>query len=482
MRSLVFLLTTAHTSAWSWPWTAESDGGGVRVEELQRLLVTQAQQLSTQATQLSALTMTVLELQAEVRKGCASYSSGTSAAGPQRRALDEVGGAHGSAGTTLRLAPAGDAPPVALTAHDLGSLGISTSGHTRILVTAAGNVGFGTDSPQSMLHVGSGNATVDQSLSIGGDVIVGGMAQTASMHSGSVAASSLTVTGAAQAGSLSLTSGGKITFPDGTEQTTKPAVIPPQVITHNLVSNSFMSELTTGTPPRPKGFRAQAYSCSGCSITIEAVHSYTRCFDGPYCSVGNNCPTSSTTDCAAAGASLPMIFGTYNTGPRTGRAGLTSGWGSSGDGKLLKITGTRGSSGNVYVNMPIEARHQTSRMLQRGYINIVSGGATWGTDQGVHIEWTSSTTAPYPQGWMPIHRAQGSSHMTHQNHAHAWILKCYGSGAGGSGPFEIYFALPYLANVWLPDADGTDGVYTHHWSMSVRDVIESYASGTVPLE
>ena len=43
--------------------------------------------------------------------------------------------------------------------------------------------------------------------------------------------------------------------------------------------------------------------------------------------------------------------------------------------------------------------------------------------------------------------------------------------AGALCAIQVYFALPYLANVWLPDADGSDDTYTAHWSSSVTDIL-----------
>ena len=42
----------------------------------------------------------------------------------------------------------------------------------------------------------------------------------------------------------------------------------------------------------------------------------------------------------------------------------------------------------------------------------------------------------------------------------------------------MYLALPYLANTWTPDQDGSDDVYTAHWSASLYDVMIDY--GWVP--
>ena len=69
---------------------------------------------------------------------------------------------------------------------------------------------------------------------------------------------------------------------------------------------------------------------------------------------------------------------------------------------------------------------------------------------------------------MHIHTELDSSHLSNQDSTHAWNFKAYGGDAGNSGDFEIYLALPYLANMWMPDPDGSDTSYTANWSPRYR--------------
>ena len=267
-----------------------------------------------------------------------------------------------------------------------------------------------------------------------------------------------------------------VMFGDGTSQSSAPAFTgrPLLPLTHNLVNNGMFNR-RTGTVP--DGYSVQKYSCAACTATIEAVHAYTQCFEGPYL---NEPPGAAASTCEDATAATPYFFGRYNMGPRIGRGGMGGGgWGGRGDGHVLKITGTYVSgagNNNIFVDLPIEGRHVSRNMLFRCYLKIIKGGATFGTDQSMYVSYTCaySAAASSTQGWLHIHEKKGSSHISNQNYHHAWNLKLYGEEANLGGDFEMYLALPYLANVWMPDADGTDTEYTAHWTSSVKDVLLDY--------
>lgn len=109
----------------------------------------------------------------------------------------------------------------------------------------------------------------------------------------------------------------------------------------NLINNSYIYLLD--------GSKPAGYNVDG-NITIEAVHPFTKGFEGPYCPTA---PAGAAASVDAATASTPYWFGVYNKGGRISRGGLADGWGGCPDGHILKITGNSNSN-NCYVTFPFE--------------------------------------------------------------------------------------------------------------------------------
>ena len=110
------------------------------------------------------------------------------------------------------------------------------------------------------------------SLKVGAITSSGAISSTKSISaSGEVSAASFSTSGAVSAGSLKVGSTG-VAFSDGSKQTSaayftgRPAI----PLSHNLIFNSMFNRLSGSVP---EGWGTGKYSCSGCSMTIEAVKS-----------------------------------------------------------------------------------------------------------------------------------------------------------------------------------------------------------------
>ena len=62
----------------------------------------------------------------------------------------------------------------------------------------------------------------------------------------------------------------------------------------------------------PNGYVTGTYR-AGRTINIQAVHPYTKCFEGPYCDITGAqqrwlCPTETAESCEDATESVPFIF------------------------------------------------------------------------------------------------------------------------------------------------------------------------------
>ena len=248
-------------------------------------------------------------------------------------------------------------------------------------------------------------------------------------------------------GALTLTNG-VLVFPDGSEQARAAAFSarPPLPLTHNLVNNGMMSRVDEDG--LPEGYSTARYQCTGCTMDVAVVHTYTQCFEGPYISTATAAEPSwqeiLVDHCGAATETNPYWFGNYNMGPRIKRGGMGGapsanpsgkggGWGSRNDGRLLKLTGSRpaGDEPNgkyrrhMYLRLPIESRHISSAMLFRAYIKVVRGGCSFGTDMQVRISYTRahSEAAVETQGWLQVHELLSSAHSSNQDHQYHWNLK-----------------------------------------------------------
>ena len=52
-----------------------------------------------------------------------------------------------------------------------------------------------------------------------------------------------------------------------------------------------------------------------------------------------------------------------------------------------------------------------------------------------------------PEGWHFFETRVVTSHITNFDHYHAFHMEFMGEQAGGVGPFEVYIAMPFVANI-----------------------------------
>lgn len=140
------------------------------------------------------------------------------------------------------------------------------------------------------------------------------------------------------------------------------------ILTGNLLKDSFMQ------------YGTEFYAAAG--VTIEAVHPFTKAFEGPYVETK---PSSATDDPSLATKENPYWYGRYNKGPRLSRGGLADGWGGISNGNILKITKeasqTQPTSFNsVFFTQTKMALH--NRVRFRAYLYIEEGSCSFGTDAG----------------------------------------------------------------------------------------------------
>lgn len=96
----------------------------------------------------------------------------------------------------------------------------------------------------------------------------------------------------------------------------------------NLIRNSWMDLLNDTVPAGFDSVRS--------NLVLEAVHPYTKGFEGPYTPRE---PDSHADSVDAATGEQPYWFGVYHKGTRVARGGLADGWHSFTNGHILKITG-----------------------------------------------------------------------------------------------------------------------------------------------
>ena len=114
----------------------------------------------------------------------------------------------------------------------------------------------------------------------------------------------------------------------------------------------------------------------------------------------------------------------------------------------------------------------TRKVLFRAFIKVVRGACSLQTDVGNRPIWTRRMSEAAPQGWMSIHQYIASSHVTNLDMVHVNSFNLYGEtrGPGGldHGPFEVYLALPYIANIVQKHEDQTYET-SAHWENSIND-------------
>jgi len=232
-------------------------------------------------------------------------------------------------------------------------------------------------------------------------------------------------------------------------------------VTPNLIRNSYMDLVEGG---RPVGFNYNGF------MSVQAVHPYTKGFEGPYLS---SAPAGAAASPEDATETSPYWYGVFNKGPRATRGGLADGWGSLPGGKILKITGNNTGSSTL-IQFPMERSVLTSKVRLRAWIKIVSGDLVgFGYDAGyLNAAWgnftvTKATADGGPQGWYYIDNIVPISRVTSIG-GNSFCMGVKGDN------FEVYLALPYLSVVedqsWLPSVSDMlyrDGLFIHPLTQNV---------------
>jgi len=227
-----------------------------------------------------------------------------------------------------------------------------------------------------------------------------------------------------------------------------------EALVPNLIRNSYMLLLDGN---KPAGF-----SSSG-NIRLEAVHPYTKAFEGPYVSAK---PANAASSVDNASANSPYWFGQYNKGSRVRRGGLADGWSSYSGGKILKLSGDN-SSTHTMAFFPIERNVLTNKVRLRAWVKIVKGReVSFGSDAGYGntsrgLVITKAMCDTGTDGWYRIDATVGISQITDL------IGNAFSMGLKGN-EIEVYLAVPHLSVLdnasWLPsvcDMLSTNGLTIH---------------------
>ena len=110
-------------------------------------------------------------------------------------------------------------------------------------------------------------------------------------------------------------------------------------------------------------------------------------------------------------------------------------------------------------------------MLFRGFLKIISGKASIQTDIGYHpdpeLTAMTSAAATATNGWLEVHKLVSGSRTTDFASGLVFSLNVYGDDSDQTGPYEMYLALPYMANV--VETLTADGQQSVAWVGSVED-------------
>jgi len=236
----------------------------------------------------------------------------------------------------------------------------------------------------------------------------------------------------------------------------------------NLIRNSYMNILDGD---KPAGY------ISGGKVTLEAAHPFTKGFEGIHVAEK---PANAADSVDDATEENPYWFGKHNKGARIKRGGLADGWITFPDGKILKITGDN-SGKHTRIFFPFESQGNffTKKVHLKAWLKISSGkqvgfGQAAGSNNqqpnnGLIITKEQSDNAP--DGWYRVDGVISTSEVTRLG-GQSFSMGITGDEADGS--FEVYLALPYLANLdydtWLPsvsDMFSRNGLTVHPTSGNV---------------
>ena len=216
----------------------------------------------------------------------------------------------------------------------------------------------------------------------------------------------------------------------------------------NVINNSFMDQLDENNIP--VGY--EIYPSS--NLTIVAVHPFTKGFEGPYASTQPSYASASSVDLATE--SNPYWFGASNMGPRSVRGGMSNGWHSFKNGKILKITGDNSGTHSAVI-FPFERNIMANQVRLRAWVKITNGTSiSFGHDAG-YKHYTSGFTLTKTMadqavdGWYRVDQIINISKVTSLDGL------SFSIGVKGSN-IEIYLALPHLeildnnSGSWMPSA------------------------------
>lgn len=212
----------------------------------------------------------------------------------------------------------------------------------------------------------------------------------------------------------------------------------------NLFKNSLMRAVESDG--RPVGF-----SSTG-SVVIEAVHPFTKGFEGPYV---KDKPANAAQTVDAATDETPFWFGRYNKGDRNKRGGLADGWGGIKDGHILKITSTPKQESKS-IRLGVDTLGHFSRVRVRLWVKVVTGTFYMGQDAGYFSTTsnkqahrnpiTKADTDAGTDGWLYVDKVINMSEVSTVR----GNTFCF--GVNNEQECEVYIAKPHLSLPMYPEA------------------------------
>ncbi|WP_424097829.1 hypothetical protein [Moorena producens] len=349
--------------------------------------------------------------------------------------------------------------------HSSGSLRIDDALHTTGSLTVDGSLSVSNAIATAQLRVRdrvTGSLTIENNLTVGGSLTTSQLNATGTIQAnrfegdGSSLEGIVKKTGDTITGSLTIANNLTV---NGNIKTT--GIISGSSLPPNLIRNSYMNILDGNKPA--------GYSTVG-NVTIDAAHPYTKGFEGPYVAEK---PSNAASSVDTATQANPYWFRRYYKGARASSGGLADGWRSLPDGRILKITGDN-SADHTSVYFPFESNMLTNKVHFKAWLKITSGskvgfGVVSGNGnraRGLII--TKEQTDEAPDGWYQIDAVIDTPEVTYLD---GWA---FSMGIEARGSFEVYLALPYVANLdndtWLPsvsDMLSRDGLTVHPSSRNV---------------
>lgn len=211
----------------------------------------------------------------------------------------------------------------------------------------------------------------------------------------------------------------------------KDKIIPSQ----NLLKDSFMIE------------GVKYYAAFGL-VQIEAVHPYTKGFEGPSTEWGTpkGYPNGFANNANEATREKPIL----GKGTRVSRGGLANGWNGISNGNILKIVKPVHSDGNNkgFQSVFFSATNKAicSKRRFRAYVKIVKGRCSFGGDAGWNginrgYTLTKEVADTAVDGWYPLDIVVGTSETVNL------VGSAFCMGFDKNDDIEIYLAVPELSIV-----------------------------------